>query len=87
MPRVLRSVSGAPDCREDWQFVFGKAQMVGRVGVFSFARYTQEFHSLAPLPNSQVRLTQHYRELLQGGGASVEPMLCSPPPSGAMRRC
>ena len=35
---------------EEWTFVFGLANVINKTGIFSFARYTQEFYSLPPDP-------------------------------------
>ena len=47
-------------------FVFGQAQLGGRVGVVSFARLRQEFYGLAP--NREVFLERAYKEALHETG-------------------
>jgi len=47
-------------------FVFGQAQLGGRVGVVSFARLRQEFHGLAP--NREVFLERARKEALHETG-------------------
>jgi archaemetzincin len=47
-------------------FVFGQAQLGGRVGVVSFARLRQEFYGLAP--NREVFLERAHKEALHETG-------------------
>ena len=47
-------------------FVFGQAQLGGRVGVVSFARLRQEFYGLAP--NREVFLERAHKEALHEAG-------------------
>ena len=47
-------------------FVFGQAQLGGRVGVVSFARLRQEFYGLAA--NSEIFLQRAYKEALHETG-------------------
>jgi archaemetzincin len=47
-------------------FVFGQAQLGGRVGVVSFARLRQEFYGLAP--NREIFLERAYKEALHETG-------------------
>lgn len=50
--------------QESWNFVFGEADSLHHVGVFSFARYSEAFYSRKP--DASLSLSpQHYSLLLR----------------------
>lgn len=56
-------------------FVFGHAQLGGRVGLISFARLRQEFYGLAP--NREVFLERAYKEALHETGHTFGLVHCA----------
>jgi archaemetzincin len=58
-------------------FVFGQAQLGGRVGVVSFARLRQEFYGLAT--NREIFLRRAYKEALHETGHLFGLVHCAEP--------